>query len=223
LLRVSIYSMVSEDEISIDIPDDIESDDRFIDVTDHLEKYAGMSALLTPTQREYLWGRADIEEKSARERSVRSRIRKRLVRSIEDLGILHKHAEPRDIQKAFEFQRGMNIFRPAADAIALIFDGITRSNDIPSGKEATTEKSIEVFESLVESSLNALYTQRGKEVNKIDVSIDIEFGRDVDEISTGELDQLDQDELFLLYERGQIGQQELISALDSDIIDAFAE
>lgn len=80
-----------------------------------------------------------------------------------------------------------------------------------------------MFESLVESSLNALYTQRGKEVNKIDVSIDIEFGRDVDEISTGELDQLDQDELFLLYERGQIGQQELISALDSDIIDAFAE
>jgi hypothetical protein len=184
------------------------SDNRF---TDEFEKYSGVSALLTSSQRTYLCGNSDIEEKSADERSVRSRIRKRLTRSIFDLKILHNDAEPRDIQKAFDLKT--NIFKSAAGAVGLIFDGILRAG-VYSGQEITDKEPIRRLEHLVQSSLNALYTQRGKEVNKIDVSIDIEFGRDVDEISTGELDQLDQDELFLLYEKGQIGQQELISALD---------
>jgi|APHM01.1.fsa_nt_gi hypothetical protein len=182
-----------------------------------------ISALLSSSQRAYLASGEDsgIDEKSARERTVRSRIRKRLRRSIFDLGLLHATAESRDIRKAFD---NGEIFNSTTSAIALIFDGLARaagsSSDMSSsGEESTAEhvdrKSIRMFEEYVEGGVEALYLQRGIELEDINVSIDIDLGREIDEIYAEELSQLDVDELTMLLQTGRITQEEYLSELTS--------
>lgn len=175
-------------------------------------KYSDVSALLSSSQRAYLRSRrdSDIEEKSAHERSVRSRIRDRLAQSIEDLKLLQIRAESRDIRKAFQEP---DLFNSVGGALGLIFNGVARASQHPSKEAIVDEESTAIFENFIEQGIRSFYLQAGKELQKVDVSIDVELGREIDGIS-GELAQLDQDELFLLYEGGQIGQQELISALD---------
>jgi hypothetical protein len=169
-----------------------------------------ISALLTVKQREYLRGESEIEEKSAQERSVRSRIRKRLIQTISDLSLLQTTLEPRDVEKAFDT---FDLFNWVSDALALIFDGLARASTRPSGTNADDEETIEMFEHFVEGSMERLYISRGVEVDNVEVTIDITFGRNIEEIADRDLVDIPFDDLTLLLESGKIGHKEYLSAV----------
>jgi hypothetical protein len=57
--------------------------------------------VLTPADRRYLLGEADIEPKSTIERQTRERIRNRLANSVLDLALLYAHLEDRDLRQVF--------------------------------------------------------------------------------------------------------------------------
>jgi|APHM01.1.fsa_nt_gi hypothetical protein len=201
-----------EDELDTELPEVDETNS--VDVTEHFEKNLDVSAILTKSQFSYLVHpeHSDIERKSPQERTMRSRIRDRLMVGIQDLETIHKSAESRDIKKAFELTEGVDMFKPASETVGLIFNGMSRSSDFDTGQDATTERAITMFEQIVAKGLSALYTQRGKVVNEIKVSIDVKFGQEVDQISTEELDQLPLNKLNLLYENDRISEKEYITA-----------
>jgi len=62
--------------------------------SDNGNEYKG-PGLLTETQRKYLAGQSDIESGTARERTIRGRIRERLISGLWDLAAMRIHLENR--------------------------------------------------------------------------------------------------------------------------------
>lgn len=181
-----------------------------------------ISALLTPKQREYLQGNSNIEDKSAQERMVRSRIRNRLSMSMRDMVLLQKELEPRDVEKTFDLAETDHI----RHAIALMFRGAFRGSPRTIDAEVDDEETLRLIEDFVTMGLEGFYLSLGEQIanqgNPRDYTPDIEtiinvgFGEDVEltDISQRTLIEL-LDNKIDLYE---LSNEELIELLKHDII-----
>lgn len=165
----------------------------------------GMSALLTENQRKYLIGDAEIEEKSSQERAIRARIRDRLYQSIADLGLLHEHLEHRDVAKGFEDPNGVFISASVRDnidsALALLFEGAIENRG---GDIEYVGPTQETLEELIGDALKRMYISKGKSVDDVSVTVEVELGEPLDQIEERELEQLRTEQLRQLALSGRI-------------------
>lgn len=110
-------------------------------------------AILTKDQREYLFGESDIESKSARSRSMRQNIRRRVTDGILDFSILLEHLEDRDRDEIFNDEAHAlqdededmgsvpmgQVSNSAIDTIAFVFQHVDNEH----GFSKKVEKAIE--------------------------------------------------------------------------------
>lgn len=189
---------------------DSEQDYAATSETNHLDRG---SALLTRKQREYLLGMSDIEPKSAEERAIRNRLRKRLYNTLLDLEVLNGELEGRDLEKVFEEP---DLFNSIGHIFALFFDGVARAsvhNHPSEGYERPSDSVLEMYAGFVESGITNLYVQRGFDVEDISVSIELELGTNVGDIKNKELNSLSLDERILLFQSGDISREEFEKSL----------
>lgn len=79
------------------------------------------SAMLTPTQRTYLWDDSDIDSSSSRDRAIRGRIRDRLRNAILDFDVIRllPAKDRRDVFDAMEY--GDDLYRGLREMIAFVY------------------------------------------------------------------------------------------------------
>lgn len=163
-----------------------------------------ISALLTQGQREYLKGESDIEPGTSRERAIRARIRKRLVRSVEDLALIHDHVEQRDIEKAFS---DFDTHKYDIPASSLLLQGsllIGASDGFVDPHQPTRESNIRITESIMKWILQEYYIRHEKRIKDIDIDINIEFGEDLEELNIEDVKKLSLHELTSLVRNGKV-------------------
>lgn len=166
-----------------------------------------VGAILTPSQREYLRDKSDIEEESDRERMTRSRIRSRIRAGVQDFALVLERLDLEDVKKALE--------TPAQDEIA-VEDGLTSMIALvylfyeEHGKPSwgTTE---DLFAKRIEIAIETALNQVGESATTIDVNIEVDRGPELGALADRDLDELSKDQLSQLHRAGLI---------DSD---AFAE
>jgi hypothetical protein len=167
-------------------------------------------ALLTKDQREYLLGVSDIEPKTARERSMRQNIRRRVADGILDFTILLEHLEDRDRDEIFN------------DEVHAIDDRDEDLGGVPMGQVPSSGTDMigfvfqqidseYGFENKVEGAIErALYTA-GYDA-KIDVDITVELTESLDSIrdrlEEQGVDAVSHSELRTLLDAGELSEKE---------------
>lgn len=173
-----------------------------------------ISALLTPRQRDYLEGKdTEIEPGSAQERTVRSRIRERLSRSLADMYIINNGMENRDIEQVFGRPY---VWGSIDDVIEVLLNGIVEAGAhnfwVPKDDKEGNE--LEIFEDRIRSAVENHYENRGKMITDIDVSIDIKEETSVEELveqiqnEEATLDEVNHRQLDLLFANNYISKEE---------------
>lgn len=153
-----------------------------------------VGAILTPSQREYLRGKSDIEEESDRERMTRSRIRSRIRAGVQDFALVLERLDLEDIKKAFETpaQDEVEVEYGLESMIALVY---LFYMDIDKPGWVASE---DLFEKRIESAIVLALNQVGESANNVDVGIEVArgdplddlLGKGIQELSLTELDQL---------------------------------
>lgn len=160
------------------------------------------SALLTNKQREYLLGVSDIEPKSAEDRAMRARIRNRVLAGVRDMRLLLYQLEDRDCGDAVWNKPTFEGVR--SDAIGFLL------RLFPDEELREFDRKEDIFEIELASALRSYYRRNGIEVEDIDVSIDVEFGREAEEVKTEDLGDLSEREIFFLMDSGELDLGELV-------------
>jgi phosphopantothenate synthetase len=131
--------------------------------------------ILSPRDREYLLGEADIEPTSQAARNVRAAIRERLENAILDFTLLFQHLEERDREKVFDELVGE---RPPQDAdYAMMPQGVCHAIALLYLEHRHTED----FAATVLEALREVANKRD-EFREIEVSITFKSEMDIDEL-----------------------------------------
>lgn len=200
------------------------------------EKISRGSGMLTDTQRQYLAGQLDVESGSQRERTIRSRMRKRVVNSLLDLAMLAQTAEERDIE---QISKDANLgVSTAGDIVGLILtlnsyiSPFLKNNDVDIGsgikpspfvdqnsvdkmnidsKQGEANAQISIIEDILANAIRMMFIHQGYRPQKYTADLKVELGERIDSLNEKDLKSVSDNELYLLYEANKIGKDEFYS------------
>lgn len=192
--------------------------------------------MLTDTQRQYLAGQLDVESGSQRERTIRSRMRKRVVNSLLDLAMLAQTAEERDIE---QISKDANLgVSTAGDIVGLILtlnsyiSPFLKNNDVDIGsgikpspfvdqnsvdkmnidsKQGEANAQISIIEDILANAIRMMFIHQGYRPQKYTADLKVELGERIDSLNEKDLKSVSDNELYLLYEANKIGKDEFYS------------
>jgi hypothetical protein len=171
------------------------------------------SSLLTPKQRSYLRDESEIEPRSPEERSIRNRIRNRLLRGLYDLDLLSSNIQNRDLTKVFDSPDLLNSIK---DVFSLVFDGLSSSIYDEQEHEEPSDEVLDMYADFVEGGIEQLYRRRGFDVKEVEVSIEIEFGESTEKLKQQSPADLSISELTLLLQNDEISREEFTEILEQN-------
>jgi glycerophosphoryl diester phosphodiesterase len=166
--------------------------------------------ILSPRDRRYLLGEADVSSSSQEERNIRAAIRDRLANAILDFSLLFQHMEDRDRRQVFDKLMGE---RPPSNADFVIMPrGVVHAIALFYLEHRSTEE----FESTILDALDQVAHRKG-EFRDIEVTIESEPEPDVDQLKC----QLEDNELTLrdigqYYQEGRISFESFLRLLPDD-------
>ena len=192
--------------------------------------------MLTDTQRDYLRGDLDVKSGSQRERTIRSRIRKRVTNSISDLLLLDRNIEERDlsqISKDFDpnhIQTGklVGFFLRCFHYITPYLNQSSDKNDFENtsmggldskGRYAETDQEqsdelVSLFEMSISKSLSEVYRNAGYDAAEISVDIDIIIGQKLDSLAEQDPQSWSVGQLFKLHHSNKIENEVFYSEVE---------
>lgn len=186
---------------------------------DDSEREYGRVGLLTETQRRYLDGVSDIESGSQRERTLRSRLRERIVGGLHDLFFLSmRNLEDRDVEQISE-----EVEMPQAQ-ISHILSFLLRIyyDRLHYTIHERPDTVAEDIEGIIDSTITELYNKNRIDIESISVEVNIETGNEINMPDKKDLDSLNPQELAILWRAGEISWKEYVLASDN-IHDASIE
>jgi hypothetical protein len=186
------------------------------------------SAALTEKQRRFLIDQGDIEEKSAKERALRARLRNRLDRSITDFALLHTTMEGRDLESAFEDHlfdvvsksdsRNIKTIHQiqfgtmGTGALGMMYRAFTRlaasNEELDIIDDITDEQMSYLIGKWTESALQNMYSVENEGVENIEVSIELSFEPSIEELLKREPDNISIPQYERLLQAGEITQDQ---------------
>ncbi len=178
--------------------------------------------ILSKTDREYLVGESDIDRKDS-ERAVRRRIRERVKNALRDFDLLNQHLESRDREQIFSTDNRDSADERTPrgytrDAIEFLFLGLTDNSPIE--KEGNGHHS-PAFELELELGLRNAYRKRDYALHECQLQIESESAPGL-EIVNMKLEndiQLRPDEIMLLLETGELGQETVQEFVKKELSD----
>ena len=165
--------------------------------------------VLSETQRKYIDGFSDVEPGSAHERTVRSRIRERMINGVRDFRWLALKLEDRDIKQAAENPsiHGDTIGPEIGRALELLLRLKYYSED--EGTEST--EFIEWMESNLMSAIGQVYVKDGRFVENVEVDISVTLGDEMSE--SDDLGSLSMVELAQMNNSGELSDRRFMEEL----------
>lgn len=170
--------------------------------------------VLTRRDREFLTMGEELDLTEGAERQKRQRIRDRLHQSILDFPVIKQCMDVSEIQKAFEPHgdlspgRSLHIMNALDDVIAVLYLASLDeevSGDFPEGW---------FFERVVSNGIEGALVRTGVSVEDVSVSIDIQRGERLEDI-TGDLSEQPPGILTQLYQGGEITSDEYADAMSA--------
>jgi hypothetical protein len=180
--------------------------------------------MLTKAQRKYLRGESDIEEGTQRERTTRSRIRKRLVNGIQDLSLALFRLDKRDIDQV---KNGINesdhdLYTTTARMLAFsslpLEEVVSKETnyELRNNNSAAADYTVDVLPSRLKAgfhnALTDLYISSDQEefhIRDADITSAVAFDWKTSENTQGE----ELRELIDHFDSGEISREELIEEL----------
>jgi len=173
--------------------------------------------MLTDAQREYLQGELDVESGSQRERTIRSRIRKRVTNSIEDILLLDRNIEDRDlsqISKGYDLNYMdvgtlVGFFLRYFHYITPYLNQSSDKIDFEDGRYAETDQEqsdelVRLFTMSISKALSDVYRRAGYDIAEMSVDIDIKIGQELDSLAEQDPQTWNEDQLFKLHRSDKI-------------------
>lgn len=173
------------------------------------------TSILTPDQRDWLRGeRDDIEPGGASERMMKSRIRTRLRMGIVDCYLILRRLDPEDIQTALQVDRDDFILfdngvKAAMGILFLSFLKRGEGRDQPELWRFAEDS----FEERAKQGIRMALNQLGENVERVNVTVEIERGEDFGELDMDKLGQYSSDTLFQALNAGVITEEQFADAI----------